>query len=145
MSTTTREELLRLTPEVYLADGYLAPDGTLRRTLTGEAASAAATQLLAAELSPQELGLTVEAIRELLAVHGEPTPAERLQATLEEVVALVARIIQQPNNPGLWGWISACAAPVGTAEELEAFLAHLTAVNRLYTLLVVAQPPEADA
>ena len=145
MSTTTREDLLRLTPEVYLADGYLAADGTLRRTLTGEAASAAATQLLAAALSPQEFGLTVEAIRQLLPLHDEPTPPERLQATLEEAAALVARTIQQPNNAGLWSWSSACAAAGGTAAELDGFLAHVTAVNRLYALLVAFPPPEPAA
>ena len=145
MSTTTRDDLLRQTPEVYLADGYLAPDGMLRPTLTGEAASAAATQLLAAELSPQEFGLTVAFIDQLLPVHAEPMPPERLHATLEETAALVARTIQQPNNAGLWSWISACAAAVGTAAELDGFLAHLTAVNRLYTLLVAMPPPEPAA
>jgi DNA-binding transcriptional MerR regulator len=143
MSTTTREDLLRLTPDVYLADGYLAADGTPQRALIGEAASAAATQLRAAELAPQELGFTLEAIRQLLPLHDEPTVSERLHATLEEAAELVARTIGQPNNAGLWRWLNACAAPVGTAAELDAFLAHLDAVNRIYAMLVALEPEQS--
>ena len=109
MGTTTRDLMLRLTPEVYLARGYLDASGSLRRLLKGEVATAAAMQLMQAELSPQEFGLTVEGLRQLLPLHDEPTAPERLHATLQEAVEVVARIIQQPNNGGLVQWISACA------------------------------------
>ena len=145
MSITTREDLLAMTPEVYLAQGYLTADGTPRPILTGQAASAAATQLLAAEVSPQELGFTVDAIRLLLEPQQDDPIRERVRAALEETVSLVARTIRQPNNAGLWRWLSACAAPVTSAAELGAFLTHLQAVYRLYTLLVATQPAQGAA
>ena len=144
MGTTTRDELLRLTPEIYLANGYLDADGALRRELKGEIATAAGVQLLRADLSPQEFSLTVEAIRQLLPLHDEPTVPERLHATLEEAVVVVARVIQQPNNRGLLEWISACAVPVTTEAEVRAFMEHLEAANRQYALLVATLPPDTS-
>jgi hypothetical protein len=142
MGTTTRDLMLRLTPEVYLARGYLDASGSLRRLLKGEVATAAAMQLMQAELSPQEFGLTVEGLRQLLPLHDEPTAPERLHATLQEAVEVVARIIQQPNNGGLVQWISACATAVTNEAELRGFMEHLDAVNRHYAVLVASSPPD---
>lgn len=142
MGTTTRDLLLRLTPEVYLARGYLDANGSLHRLLKGEVATAVAMQLLQAELSPQEFGLTVEGLRQLLPLHEEPTVPERLHATLQEAVEVVARMIQQPNNGGLLQWISACATAVTNEAELGGFMEHLDAVNRHYAVLVASSPPD---
>ena len=90
MSATTRDQLLALTPRIDLAAGFLNAPAARRRTLLGEAASAAATQLLAAEVAPQELGFTVDALILLLEPPADgPAPA-RLQAAFEETAALVA-------------------------------------------------------
>jgi hypothetical protein len=139
MRDYTREELLALTPEVYLEEGYLDADGALRRELLSDYATAAATQLLAAELSPQELALTVEGVRQVLPLH-EGTPAERLHAAVEEALMVVARAIRQPNNAGMVGWLGQCASVVETEAELDGFIAHLRAVVQLYGLIAGAQP-----
>lgn len=140
-----RSDLLARTPEIYLADGWLDAAGHLRPDLRGIDATAAVTQLTAAELSPQELGLTVAAVEQLLPEYGDGSPEERLHATLDEALETVARAIQQPNNEGLVQWLNACAAPVGTEPEIAAFVDHLQAVNRQYGVLVSMLPPSASA
>jgi hypothetical protein len=140
MRDYTRDELLKLTPAVYLADGYLGTDnGKLRREFLGDFATAAATQLLAAGLSPQELAFTVEGIRQILPMHEGPPP-DRLRATVEEALLVVARAIRQPSNEGMVKWLSECASVVETPAELDGFIAHIQAVMRLYALLVGSLP-----
>jgi hypothetical protein len=139
MRAFTREEWLGLTPEVYLQGGYCGPDGAPRPEFFGDFATAAATQLTAAELSPQELALTVEGIKQILPMHDGP-PRERLLATIDECLLVVARAIRQQNNGGLVEWLSECASAVGSAADLDGFMAHIQAVMRLYALLVMPQP-----
>ncbi len=139
MRAFTRQQYLALRPETYLADGYLAPDGTPHAALLSDYATAAATQLLAAETSPQELALTFEGIRQLLPLQEGPAP-ERLLAAIDEALMVVARAIQQENNPGLTEWLAACAAAVTSQADLDAFMAHAQATMRLYGVLVATQP-----
>jgi hypothetical protein len=134
MSGYTRDELLALTPERYLGDGY-TERGAPRPELRGDWAAAASNQLMAAECSPQELGFTLDAIKLLLPEHDEADPGERLHAAAEEAAETVARGIQQPNNEGLLQWLSACVAAVETEADLAAFLAHAEAVRRQYGVL----------
>src|SRR3954469_11178032 len=144
MRSLTRDELWQLTPGVYLAQGYLGIDGTILPQFLSEYATAAATQLLGAELSPQELAFTVEGLRQILPMHkGEPQV--RLLSAIEECLQVVARAIRQENNRGLVEWLGQCASAVDSAPELEAFMAHIQAVMRLYSLLVVSQPDTAGA
>ena len=145
MREYTREELMGLTAERYLAEGFLDAAGEVRPELLGDYATAAATQLLAAELSPQELAFTVEAIRLLLPQHEDEAPADRLHASLEEALLTVARAIQQPNNGGMVHWLSECAAAVGTPAELDGFMEHLQAVMRLYALVAASQPDSSSS
>jgi hypothetical protein len=145
MSEITRADLLSLTPDRYLVDGYLDTAGQLRPSLRGDDATAAATQLMAAEAAPQEVGFTLEAIRLLLPEHDEPTPRERLYATIREALETVARAIQQPNNKGILSWLSACAAAVTSNAEISAFVEHFQVVNRQYALLVALSPPDSSS
>ncbi len=137
----SRSDLLALTPEHYLADGYRNAAGTIRPELTGEYATAAATQLLDAEASPQEVSLTAEAIRQILPLH-MASSRDRLVASLEEALALVARTLQKGNNEGLVNWLIGCAAAVGRQADLDAFLVHLQAVERQYAIVAALQPLE---
>jgi hypothetical protein len=139
MRALNRAELLELTPRVYLAAGYLGGDGKLIPQFRSEYATAASTQLLEAELSPQELAFTVEGLRQILPMHKGPVQ-ERLTAALDECLHVVARAIRQENNKGLVEWLSQCASAVETDAELAAFMAHIEAVMRLYSLLVMGQP-----
>lgn len=138
----TRADLLALVPDRYLADGYLDPAGQPRRELSQTYATAACTQLADAQLAPQELGFTLEAIRLLLPQHDENDPGERLHATVEEALVTVARAIQQANNEGLMQWLSACVGHVRTEQDIHAFIAHMEAVNRQYSLFASLQPSE---
>ena len=144
MRDFTRQQWLQLRPETYLADGWLDAQGRLIPDFTGDYATAAATQLMAAECSPQELALTYEGIRQLLPVHEGP-PRDRLFAAFEETLLVVARAIRQPNNGGLVDWISDCAAIVETQAELEGFMRHIQAVMRLYAIMVAAMPDDSSS
>ena len=137
----SRADLLALTPDRYLADGYCDVSGAVRPELTGEYATAAATQLRRAEASPQEVSLTAEAVRQLLPLH-MASSQDRLVAALEEALTLVARTLQQGNNEGLVNWLSGCAAAVRRQADIDGFLAHLQAVERQYAILAALQPPE---
>ena len=138
----THAEMLALTPEHYLADGYCDASGKLRPEMTGEYATAAAMQLMAAGASPQEVSLTAEAIRQILPMHMSSS-RNRLVAALEEGLMLVARTLQQGNNEGLVYWLSGCAAAVGRQADLDGFLAHFQAVERQYAVLAALQPPDS--
>jgi hypothetical protein len=134
----TRDELLALTPSRYLAAGYLDRSGVALPELQGSFATAAATQLIRGELAPQELTFTYEALRETLPLHKGPLP-KRLVSALDEALDVVRGLIRQPNNPGLKKWMHECAAHVKTAADLDAFLGHLLAVLRQYTVIAAAR------
>ena len=140
MREFTRDELLALTPEIYLADGFVDGAGHPRPDLFADYASAAVAQLVTAEVAPQELAMTVEGLRQLVTLQ-EGDPVQRLDDAIDEVLGLMARILQQPNNKGLVAWISACADMVETQADLDAFLAHGQAVARQYALLLSLPQP----
>jgi hypothetical protein len=131
MASYTRDDLLALTPERYLAEGYVDPAGSARRELATVFATAASTQFLAGEVAPQELSLTAEAVRQILPLH-DGAPSARAQAAAQEALALVANAIQQRNNEVLARWLQQCARAVRTEADLMAFLSHLLATERQY-------------
>jgi hypothetical protein len=138
MREYSRTELLELTPAKYLADGFVDAAGKPRAELQTSFATAASTQLLDAELSPQELAFTYEALRQSLAVQEGPAP-KRIQAALEEGLETVRGMIRQPNNPGLVKWLNECVAAVKAPADIDALLAHMLAVLRQYTAIVAAR------
>ncbi|HEX5328066.1 MAG TPA: hypothetical protein VFW75_15475 [Acetobacteraceae bacterium] len=148
MREMSREELLALTPDRYLSMGFLDRSGQPRPELLTETATAAATQLRAAELAPQEFAYTLEALRQLLPLQ-DGTPRERITTALEEALATVGRMIRQPNNEGLVKWARDCAAQVTRTEDVDALLAHMQAVLRQYSVLATlplpASSPSAQA
>lgn len=144
MTDYTRDELMALTPDRYLANGYIDESGHPRPELAGDFAIAAATQLRAAELPAQELAFTYEAWR--LALEGqEGPPAERAAGAREGALETVAQMIQQPNNEGLTTWLGACVASVRQAEDIEALRDHLQAVTRLYSVIASLPEPSPGA
>ena len=140
MSVSARAALRARTPSVYLQAGFCDAAGQVRLALLDAEAIAAATQLTVAELSPQEMAFTWEAIRALLPLQ-RGTPEARMQDGLGEALATVRRMIRQPNNEGLVDWCRACAGFVRTEADIAAFLTHMRAVLRLYSLLVSLPPP----
>jgi hypothetical protein len=139
MPSYSREDLLALTPDRYLAAGFAQPDGSVRREFLADYATAAGTQFLAADLSPQELALTAEAVRQILPLR-DGAPGSRARGSAAEALGVVAHAIQQPNNEVLAQWLTQCAAAVSTEADLQGFLAHLQAVERQYPLLVAFSP-----
>ena len=139
MQDLTRADLMRMTPARYLKVGYVSEAGRPRALLQTAFAAAASTQLLAAGLAPQELGFTAEAIRQLLP-QCQGAPSVRLAAAMARARPIMERMIGQPPNPGLLGWLEDCAAPVATESDLVAFLAHLQAVQFQYGMLARMQP-----
>lgn len=131
----TREEMLELTPSRYLAGGYLDINGKPLWGLETTFATAVATQFLDAELSPQELSFTYEALKQTLELHAG-APAARLRAATDEALDVVRGMIRQPNNLRLTKWIHECIAAVKSASDHEAFLVHFMAVLRQYSVVV---------
>ena len=129
----SREELLALTPDKYLADGYL--DGALhpRPELRTEWATAAATQLADDAVAVQELAFTYEALRAILPQTRGAAPT-RADSALDGSLAAVARLIAQDNNEGLVVWLEDCVAAVRRDEDLDALLQHVLAVLRRYSV-----------
>ena len=142
MASFTRAELLALTPARYLADGYTTAEGAPRPGLKSEYATAASTRFLAAQLSPQELSLTAEAIRQVLPLH-TGTTATRMHETLAEALAVIANAIRQPNNPALADWLGQCTGAIRTPADLDAFLQHLLATERQYAMIAALTPDPA--
>ncbi len=140
----TKAELLALTPDRYLADGFCDAAGDPRPELLTEYATAATNQLMQGELSPDELTFTVEAFRLALPMQsGEP--AAQAHGAVEEALATVARMIRQPNNESLIQWLEHCADHVRDADDLSALEDHLDAVLRLYAVVAVFEPSDSSS
>lgn len=133
----SRQELLALTPARYLANGWVTPDGSPLAYLAGVCALAAAAQLEAARVAPQEVGTTYEAFRRVLPYYAED-PVGRLPMAAQEALELVASLLGQTNNPGLLAWLEPCVLAVKSENDLRAFMLHLNAVRQQYAALIAA-------
>lgn len=140
MREYSRAESLALTPARYLKDGFVDGKGKPNPGLQTGYATAAATQLLAAELSPQELAFTYEALKQTLAMQEGAAP-KRIRAALDEALETVRGMIRQANNPGFTKWINECAALVKKPADIDALLIHCLAVLRQYTAIVASRRP----
>jgi hypothetical protein len=96
-------------------------------------ASAAATQLAHRGVAPQELAFTYEALRTLLP-QTQGAPPARAETALDDALAATARLISQDNNEGLVVWLEDCVAAVRSDADLDALIAHVLAVLRLYSV-----------
>ena len=146
MRSYTREELLALTPSQYLTAGYLDGSGVRRGELLSDYATAAATQMVAAELPAQELAFTYEALRAILPMHDDSAggpPGERVRAAVDEALVLVTQMTRQTNNEGLVRWLDECVAAIRQPEDIDAMMQHIQAVLRLYTV-IAAIPDDSD-
>ncbi len=140
MREYTRDQLLALTPSKYLAKGFADRTGKPKPELRSEYATAAATQLLAGALSPQELVFTYEALRQSLELHRVGAASKRFRQALDEALETVRGLIRQENNAALAQWLNAGAAAVRTPADIDAFMIHFQAVLRLYSLFVASVP-----
>jgi hypothetical protein len=130
-----RKTLLALTPEKYLSGGYRDEHGKPRPELRALFATAASTQLEAAEASPQEVAATLDALKMVLPLHEGPAPARAANAT-EEALLTVASLHQQDANPGVEAFMNACAAAVQAEDDIPVMVDHVQAVVRQYALIV---------
>jgi hypothetical protein len=135
MADVDRETLLKLTPDQYLRDGFLGPDGKPRGELRGLWASAVCTQLEKRKASPQEVCATFEAFRQELPLH-EGTPQERFYRTRLDAQETVASMYNLTNNQGILEWLEACDEFINTEEDLAAFVEHFQAVMRQYSVII---------
>jgi hypothetical protein len=129
-----RRTLLALTPEKYLAGGYLDEHKKPRAELRGVFATAASTQLEATETSPQELGATLDALAMVLPLHTGAAHARCAEAC-DEALTTVASMYDKDSNPGIAAWLGACAAAVKTEDDIAALLDHFRAVVRQYAVI----------
>jgi hypothetical protein len=130
-----RPTLLSLTPAKYLRGGYRDEKGAPRPELRSIFATAAATQLEVTETSPQELGATLEALRQVLPLHVGLAP-ERVADAGEEALLTVASMYKIDNNPGIVSFLKECAAAVQGEDDVPVLLDHVQAVVRQYAVFV---------
>lgn len=140
MRDYTRQELLELSASRYLSDGFIDPRGKPFAALQTTFATAAATQFLDAQLSPQELAFTYEALKQVLPLHAG-IPSARLREAIAEALEVVRAMVKQPNNARLKQWLGECSTYVKTKADLEVFLEHFMAVLRQYTVIVAGVSP----
>lgn len=136
----TREELLELSASRYLSNGFIDRHGKSPAALQTTFATATATQFLQAQLSPQELAFTFEALKQVLPLHAG-APAARLRDAIAEALEVVRAMVKQPNNARLKQWLGECSTCVKTEAELEVFLGHYMAVLRQYTVIAAGVSP----
>jgi hypothetical protein len=139
MRDYTRKELLELRASQYLRDGFVDSRGKPLAALQMTFATAAATQFKAAELSPQELAFTYEALKQTLPLHAGK-PHARIEGAVAEALEITRAMIKQPNHAELTRWLNECAAAVKTAADLDAFVEHFMAVLRQYTVIAASAP-----
>lgn len=141
MTDQSRDELLRLTPAVYLRDGFRR-DLALRPEMVGLFATAAALQFADADAPPQEVTFLLEALRQTLPLH-DGFPRQRFEGSLSEALDLVSQMTRKEPNPGLVRWARACAPFLSTDQDVQDFLVHLEAAARQHTVFVavVRQTP----
>jgi hypothetical protein len=132
-----REELLELSASRYLSEGFVDKRGKPFAELQTTFATAAATQFLDAQLSPQELAYTYEALKQVLTLHAG-TPSAQILGAIAEALEVVRAMVKQPNNARLKQWLAECAAAVKTDKDINAFLEHYMAVLRQYTVIVAS-------
>jgi hypothetical protein len=130
----SRDELLALTPDIYLANGYRDAAGQPRPELRTTWATAASTQLAEDEVAVQELAFTYEALHTILPQTEGQAPA-RAKLAMTDALGVVKRMIGQDNNEGLVIWLEDCLAAVHHDEDLAALLQHMLAVLRLYSVI----------
>lgn len=128
-------ELLSATPGEYLKDGWMDAKGQTRADLLGLKAFAIASQLQQAYVSSQELALTQEALKQVLALD-EGDIETRFPDAVSEALDLVGGITNTAPNPRLANWLKACIPFVKTEADLQAFLQHLQAVMRQHVTLI---------
>lgn len=124
-------------PSAYLAAGWRDSAGALRGDLAGLHAFGPALVFQRAEVAPQELAVTLEAIQQILP-DTKGTPQDRLATAIEAALETAQAILGIDNSPAVTDWLIACAGFVNTDADLDAFLAHATAVLRQYTALARA-------
>jgi hypothetical protein len=143
MRNYTREQWLGLTPETYLAGGYLDDKGDPRTDFLGDYVTAATMRLMAEDASAQELAFVFEALQMLLPSY-QGTPRRRLVDAMTEAYEVVARAIQRQVDAALVRWLNCCVAAVTTEAELSVFLGHVQAVVRRYSVIAELMPDGAE-
>ncbi len=126
-SSSSREQLLAMTPEQALADGLRGDGpGGLAPRLAGEGALAMAEQLRAAQVPVEALDLCVvvfDQARERAHAGTLPEPA------LQELQRAVK--VQAGDRPALLAWAQALAGRVYLRQDLEAAVTFLVKVREV--------------
>jgi len=126
---TTHAELLKLTPERYLAGGYRDERGRARAELTALWAMAAAEQLRAS-------GVTAAAFDALVAA--------TTHAALHSSGPLGEAIASAPAPRAAQDLVRSCAAAVKSDDDRQPFAQHLGATLRLLALAESSQAFNAE-
>lgn len=132
----TPDELVELRPLRFLrGQGPTNDEGKPRDDLTGLFASAACTTFERAELSPQELATTYEAVKQCLGISDEPKPGPRFRKGVDHALDVCAELLAKEPNDALVDWIYEWFPLVESDAGIEAFHKHMNAVVTQYALI----------
>jgi len=133
---------LRMTPPVYLKNGFLDQRGQPAAGISGVWATAAATRFEEAETPAQEVAGTFECMRQVLPWHERTEdPAVRITEAAEEALETAARLYEKDNDAALVRWLDECVARVRSARDIELFMKHFEAVALQYSLIAGLKAP----
>jgi hypothetical protein len=135
MSDIDQQQLLTMTPNVYLRRGFRWGNGERFPELNGIWATAASLQMENAEASPQELAFTLDALREVALLH-RPFDSNFVAEVTQEAIETVRGMIEQPNNRGIVRWIADCRPAIRNQRDFDDWLSHMQAVVRQYGTMI---------
>lgn len=126
----SHEQLLARRAADYLQQGLRDEHGALRSELTGLEAFAVCTQFEEAAVPLQELALTLEMLKQVLALsEGDGQHAsERFPAAWHEALDHVSRLLSQHNHIAIQSWLVECTPFVQTEADIQAFLSFFQTI-----------------
>jgi len=133
-SPMTREDLLALTPQVYLRNGYRTPDGVAWPELEGLWPLAAAEQLRAAGVIPSALDRAI----------GRALPALlKAQASARDGQGALLAVANEPGTPRPIGALfKTLAMAIAATADVAVAAQHLGAILRVLALdEALGKPP----
>ena len=131
-TTISKDQYLAMDPAALLKNGFRDAGNALRPEMTGLWATAGATQL--ESISPRELSTVVEALTQVLPLHGKGDVPDRYTAACEEAAEVAYGVLGAPVSPELAQWLHRFAPALRSDRDLTDLMTHLAAVARQHGL-----------
>ncbi|MEL7472107.1 MAG: hypothetical protein AAGK04_02230 [Planctomycetota bacterium] len=135
--TQSPEEIAAMRPLAYLrGQGPLDDSGQPREDLAGAFTSAACLAFESGGLSPQELALVYESLKQCMPLAIADTASQRFQTGVDHAFNIVAGFIGQEINDALQDWIQEWFPLIESDACTDAFMVHMSAALSQYALII---------